>query len=644
MLHLNNISLHFAGHYIFDDVSITINPEDKIGLIGRNGAGKTTLLRLISGLMQPDEGRIIKPNDYSIGYLPQELKINSNKTIFDEAALGLADILTLEKRINNISEELQQRTDYESSEYLQLTRKLSDFSEQFHLLGGSKLESEVEKTLLGLGFVRDEFYQNMNTFSGGWQMRVELAKILLSRPDCILLDEPTNHLDIDSILWLERYLKNYSGSVVLVSHDKHFIENVTNRTIEVIAGKVYDYRCKYSRFVELREEQRKTQLSAQKNQQKQIDQYERFIDRFKSKATLASRVQSKMKLVEKIERIQVDDEDTSSIRFRFPEPPPTGKVVMEARRVSKNFDEKTVLKNVDFDLERGEKVAFVGKNGEGKTTFTKIITGNLDYSGIINFGNNVKIGYFSQMETSNLNQNLTVLETIDNIASGDIRTQIRSLLGAFLFSGDSVYKKVKVLSGGEKARLAIACLLLQPINLLILDEPTNHFDIISKDVLKNALLDFKGSLIIVSHDREFLHNLTDKIYIFKNQNIQHFAGDIFEYIEILNSQQETNNNQNRSKNDYYIENEQSDKIRREEKKNKQRDINKIKKEISKCENEIEKLESKLKEFDEMFLNQEFYNNSEIVKKTKIEYGEYREKLDLKMNEWTELQENLESIQ
>ncbi|NLO18724.1 MAG: ABC-F family ATP-binding cassette domain-containing protein, partial [Ignavibacteria bacterium] len=338
MLHLNNISLHFAGHYIFDDVSITINPNDKIALIGRNGAGKTTLLRLITKQIQSDEGQIIQPNDYSIGYLPQELKINSDKTVFDEAALGLSDILSLEKKINKISEELQKRVDYESTEYLQLTKKLSDCNERFHLLGGNKLESDVEKTLLGLGFSRDEFYRNMNTFSGGWQMRAELAKILLNSPDCILLDEPTIHLDLDSLLWLEKYLKNYNGALLLVSHDKNFIENVTNRTIEIIAGKVYDYRCKYSKFVELREEQRKTQLSAQKNQQKQIDQYERFIERFKSKATLASRVQSKMKLVEKIERIQVDEEDASAIRFRFPEPPPTGRLVLEAKGISKSFD------------------------------------------------------------------------------------------------------------------------------------------------------------------------------------------------------------------------------------------------------------------------------------------------------------------
>ncbi len=643
MLHLNNISLHFAGHYIFDDVSITINPNDKIALIGRNGAGKTTLLRLITKQIQSDEGQIIQPNDYSIGYLPQELKINSDKTVFDEAALGLSDILSLEKKINKISEELQKRVDYESTEYLQLTKKLSDCNERFHLLGGNKLESDVEKTLLGLGFSRDEFYRNMNTFSGGWQMRAELAKILLNSPDCILLDEPTNHLDLDSLLWLEKYLKNYNGALLLVSHDKNFIENVTNRTIEIIAGKVYDYRCKYSKFVELREEQRKTQLSAQKNQQKQIDQYERFIERFKSKATLASRVQSKMKLVEKIERIQVDEEDASAIRFRFPEPPPTGRLVLEAKGISKSFDDKEVLNNVDFSLERGEKVAFVGRNGEGKTTFTKILTKYIDFNGTLNFGNNVKIGYFSQMETLNLNEDLTVFETIDRTATGEIRTKIRSLLGAFLFSGDSISKKVKVLSGGEKARLAIVRLLLQPINLLILDEPTSHFDIISKDVLKSALLDFKGSLIIVSHDREFLHNLTDKIYIFKNKNIEHFAGDIYDYISLLNSEQETSKVQKSYENFPNLEKEQADKIKREEKKVKQRNVNRIRKDIEKCENKIEVIESKIKEFDELFLSQDFYNDEEKVKNTKIEYKELQSQLDLKMNEWTALNESLEDI-
>lgn len=643
MLHLNNISLHFAGHYIFDDVSITINPNDKIALIGRNGAGKTTLLRLITKQIQSDEGQIIQPNDYSIGYLPQELKINSDKTVFDEAALGLSDILSLENKISKINEEMQKRDDFESSEYLQLTKKLSDYNEQFHLLGGNKLESEVEKTLLGLGFSRDEFYRNMNTFSGGWQMRAELAKILLSSPDCILLDEPTNHLDLDSLLWLEKYLKNYNGALLLVSHDKNFIENVTNRTIEIIAGKVYDYRCKYSKFIELREEQRKTQLSAQKNQQKQIDQYERFIERFKSKATLASRVQSKMKLVEKIERIQVDEEDASAIRFRFPEPPPTGRLVLEAKGISKSFDDKEVLNNVGFALERGEKVAFVGRNGEGKTTFTKILTKHLDFNGTLNFGNNVKIGYFSQMETLNLNEDLTVFETIDRTATGEIRTKIRSLLGAFLFSGDSISKKVKVLSGGEKARLAIVRLLLQPINLLILDEPTSHFDIISKDVLKNALLDFKGSLIIVSHDREFLHNLTDKIYIFKNKNIEHFAGDIYDYVSLLNSEQDTSKVQKSYENFPNLEKEQADKIKREEKKIKQRNVNRIRKDIEKCENKIELIESKIKEFDELFLSQDFYNDEEKVKNTKIEYKELQSQLHSKMNEWTALNESLEDI-
>lgn len=530
MLTIQNISIHFAGRYLFDNVSFAVGDNDRIGLIGRNGTGKSTMLKLIYGLETPESGKISVPNGYKIGYLPQEIKTESTKSIFDEAESALDDIKKLEEDINRYSRELEERTDYESDEYMKIIENLTEANEQFHHFGGQSISAEIEKVLVGLGFERSDFGRGMNEFSGGWQMRVHLAKLLLKHHDCILLDEPTNHLDIESIRWLELFLKTYQGAIMIVSHDRRFLDNITNRTIEFSLGKVYDLPYHYSKFMAERSIQKELQLAAYNNQQKQIAQQERFIERFKAKASFASRTQSKVKQIEKMEIIEVEEEDLSKMRFTFAEPPRSSRLIFEAKGLSKRYDEKLVLSNIDFAIERGEKVCFVGKNGEGKSTLSKIFAGLLDYEGTLNTGTNISLGYFSQHQAESLDPNATVFETIDRVATGEMRRKIRNMLGAFLFSGSAVDKKVNVLSGGEKSRLSICRMLFQPINLLIMDEPTNHFDMVSKDVLKNALLDFKGTLVIVSHDRDFLQGLTTKTLEFKKGRIKEYLGDINEFL------------------------------------------------------------------------------------------------------------------
>ncbi len=531
MLNIQNISLHITGRYLFENVSISVGENDRIGLIGRNGTGKTTMLKLIYGLESPESGKISMPNGYKIGYLPQEIKTDSIKSIFEEAESAMDEFKKLEDDINKYSHELEVRTDYESDEYMKIIEKLTEASEVYHHMGGQSIEAEVEKVLIGLGFERSDFSRGMNEFSGGWQMRVHLAKILLNSNDCILLDEPTNHLDIESIRWLEVFLKTYQGAIMIVSHDKRFLDNITNRTIEFSLGKIYDLPYPYSKFVAERASHKELQLAAYNNQQKQIAQQERFIERFKAKASFASRTQSKVKQLEKMDLIEVEEEDLSKMRFNFAEPPRSSRLIFEAKQLSKKYDRKFVLNNIDFAIERGEKVCFVGKNGEGKSTLSKILAGILDYEGTLETGTNLNLGYFSQHQAESLDPDATVFETIDRTAQGEMRKKIRSMLGAFLFSGNTVDKKVRVLSGGEKSRLSICKMLFQPINVLILDEPTNHFDMLSKDVLKNALMDFKGAMIIVSHDREFLQGLTTKTVEFKKGKIKEYIGDINEFLE-----------------------------------------------------------------------------------------------------------------
>ncbi|MDT3740458.1 MAG: ABC-F family ATP-binding cassette domain-containing protein [Candidatus Kapabacteria bacterium] len=531
MLNIQNVSIHFAGRYLFDNVSISVGENDRIGLIGRNGTGKSTMLKLIYGLESPESGKILIPNKYKIGYLPQEIKTDSDKTIYEEAESALDEFKKLEEDINRYSKELEERTDYESDEYMKIIENLTEASEFFHHLGGQSIEAEIEKVLIGLGFERSDFSRDMNEFSGGWQMRVHLAKILLNQNDCILLDEPTNHLDIESIRWLEVFLKTYQGAIMIVSHDKRFLDNITNRTIEFSLGKIYDLPYPYSRFVQERATQKELQLSAYNNQQKNIAQQERFIERFKAKAAFSARAQSKVKALEKMDLIEVEEEDVSKMRFSFPEPPRSSRLIFETKGLIKKYDRKLVLNDINFEIERGEKVCFVGKNGEGKSTLSKILAGIMDYEGVLESGANLSIGYFSQHQAESLDPDATVFETIDRVAQGEMRKKIRAMLGAFLFSGNSIDKKVRVLSGGEKSRLSLCKMLFQPINVLILDEPTNHFDMISKDVLKNALIDYKGTLIIVSHDREFLEGLTSKTIEFKKGMIKEYMGDINEFLE-----------------------------------------------------------------------------------------------------------------
>ena len=530
MLNIQNVSINFAGRYLFDSVSISVGDNDRIGLIGRNGTGKSTMLKLIYGLESPETGKISIPNKYKIGYLPQEIKTDSTKSIYEEAESALDEFKKLEEEIEGYSKELEERTDYESDEYMKIIERLTEASDVFHHLGGQSIEAEIEKVLVGLGFERSDFTRGMNEFSGGWQMRVHLAKILLRQNDCILLDEPTNHLDIESIRWLEVFLKTYQGAIMVVSHDKRFLDNITNRTIEFSLGKIYDLPYPYSRFVVERSTQKELQLAAYNNQQKNIAQQERFIERFKAKAAFSARAQSKVKQLEKMDLIEVEEEDLSKMRFSFPEPPRSSRLIFETKNLVKRYDRKFVLNDINFEIERGEKVCFVGKNGEGKSTLSKILAGMIDCEGILEKGANLSIGYFSQHQAESLDPDATVFETIDRVATGEMRKKMRSMLGAFLFSGNAVDKKVRVLSGGEKSRLSICKMLFLPINVLILDEPTNHFDMMSKDVLKNALIDFKGTMIIVSHDREFLQGLTTKTYEFKKGKIKAYMGDINEFL------------------------------------------------------------------------------------------------------------------
>ncbi len=646
MLVISNLSIHFANRYLFDSINFSVNLGDRIGLIGRNGSGKTTLLNIIAGIQQAEDGTVIKPKEYRIGYLPQEKALFSNKTVKDEVYSSLDDINSIESRLNEISFQIEKRTDYSSESYNKLVHEQSELHERFVILGGHSIEAEIGSVMKGLGFDDYDLSRKVNELSGGWQMRIELAKILLSKPDSILLDEPTNHLDIDSIRWVETFLRNYKGAVLLVSHDRAFLDSVTNRTIEISNGKIYDLYKSYTEFVTFRDEQRRQQFNAYKDQQKQIAETEKYIERFRYKATLASRVQSKIKMLDKIERIEIDEEDITSIRFKFPDAPRSGRLVAETVCLSKSYGDKIVLKDINFSIEHGDKVAFIGRNGEGKTTFSKILAGVESSSGELKSGHNVSIGFYEQQQTETLDGDSKVFDIIDRAAAGEIRTKIRQLLGAFLFSGDDVYKKVKVLSGGEKSRLAIAKLLLLPSNFLILDEPTNHLDMLSKDVLKRALIDYKGTLVIVSHDREFLHGLTNRTVLFKNQNLIDYPGDIYEFLEKqkLESLKEIETRLNGEKSDENKDNISKSKIYRSEQKKIQREEKILKKSIEKYELEIMRLEEQLSVLEEEFLNSEFHLNIESSQNKQKAYKETKEKLEQLIDEWSKIQMEIEELQ
>lgn len=534
MLNIHNLSMSFQGQFLFEDIAFRLGAGDRVGLIGKNGAGKSTLLKILSKEIEPDTGQIATHKNLSIGFLKQDIDFSFGRTILEEAYEAFKDIMELEAKIEDINKQLVERTDYESDYYHQLMVDLNDFQHQYDIIGGYNYEGETEKILQGLGFKRDDFDKLTDTFSGGWRMRIELAKLLLQNHDILLLDEPTNHLDIESIIWLEEFLKGFAGAVVIVSHDKMFLDNVTNRTIEISLGRIYDYKKPYSQYLILRNEIKEQQLASQKNQQKQIEHTERLIERFRAKATKASMAQSLIKKLDRMERIEVDEDDERVMTLNFPVSVVPGKVVVEARQISKSYGDLEVLRNIDLSVERQNKIAFVGQNGQGKSTLAKIIVGELSHEGHVKLGHNVQIGYFAQNQAEYLDGDKTVLDTMIDAATEENRSKVRDILGSFLFRGEDVEKYVKVLSGGERNRLALAKLLLQPFNVLVMDEPTNHLDIISKNVLKNALNKFEGTLIIVSHDRDFLQGLVRSVYEFKDHKIKEYLGDIDFYLEQRN--------------------------------------------------------------------------------------------------------------
>ena len=530
MLSVDALTVEFGGQTLFQDISFGINEKDRIALMGKNGAGKSTLLKILAGAREPTKGTVSCPKEMVVAYLPQHLLLEDNRTVFDETAMAFSEINEMGKQIDALNEELTTRTDYESDSYMELIERVSALSEQFYSIEEINYDADIEKTLLGLGFSREDFTRKTSEFSGGWRMRIELAKILLRRPDVILLDEPTNHLDIESIQWLEDFLINSAKAVVIISHDRAFVDNITTRTIEVTMGRIYDYKAKYSHYLELRKERHEQQQKQFEEQQKMIADNMEFIERFKGTYSKTLQVQSRVKMLEKLQILEVDEEDSSALRLKFPPSPRSGNYPVTAENLGKRYDDKLIFGNANFMIERGEKIAFVGKNGEGKSTLVKCIMKEIEHDGNLTLGHNVKIGYFAQNQASLLDENLTVFQTIDDVAVGDIRNKIRDLLGAFMFGGESSTKKVKILSGGERTRLAMIKLLLEPVNLLILDEPTNHLDMKTKDILKQALVDFDGTLIVVSHDRDFLDGLITKVYEFGNQKVTEHLEDIYGFL------------------------------------------------------------------------------------------------------------------
>ncbi|MBN2893808.1 MAG: ABC-F family ATP-binding cassette domain-containing protein [Bacteroidales bacterium] len=640
MISINDLSISFSGKDLFNNVSFQIDKSDKIGLVGKNGSGKTTLLRLIIGEMSYDTGIISLPKDIKIGYLPQNLNYNEGKTVMEETLTAFDEFKNLKIELENANAELTERTDFESDSYKKLIDKVSDLSYKLSFQNENTIQAEAEQVLKGLGFVQADFDRSTSEFSGGWRMRVEIAKLLLKKPDVFLLDEPTNHLDIESIQWIENFLADFKGAIVLISHDRRFLDKVTSRTLEISLGKIYDYNVSYSKYKFLRAERRQQEIAAYDNQQSKIKQTERFIERFRAKATKSVQVQSRIKMLDKIDRIEIEPEDKQTIIFNFPPAPRAGDIVLETESLTKNYGNHTVIKNIDFILNRGEKIAFVGKNGEGKTTLARIFNKELDYEGNLKIGHNVSIGYFAQNQDETLDKTITVFDTLDHIAVGDIRTQLRKILGSFLFSNDDIEKKVGVLSGGERARLALAKLILQPYSLLILDEPTNHLDIPAKDILKQALLKYDGTLLIVSHDRDFLEGLVDTVYEFRNQKIKQYKGDINYFLEkkkienidqlniVRKIKETTEKIDSVNKEDY---------VQRKERK---RQLAKIQRQIEKIEGEIEDFEKKIEEIEDKLANpagnqnHDFFEDYEIIKKS----------LEDKMSEWEVLQMQIEDFE
>ena len=629
MISVDNVSVSYGGWTLFDGISFLVNPKDRIGLVGKNGAGKTTLLRLIIGEQQPTEGAITRNGDCTVGYLPQQMKVADTTTLLEETATAFAEVLALEAEIERLTAEIALREDYESEEYAALLQRLNEANDHYHILGGETRDADIEKTLLGLGFRREDFARPTSEFSGGWRMRIELAKLLLRRPSVFLLDEPTNHLDIESIQWLEEYLKNYSGAVLVISHDRAFLDNVTNRTIELSLGKIYDYKLPYSKFVVARAERRAQQLAAYQNQQRLIEKSEEFIEKFRYKPTKSNQVQSRIKQLDKLERIEVEEEDLATLNIKFPPAPRSGQVVAEIKEVGKAFGEKRVFSGAEFTITKGDKIALVGRNGEGKTTFARMLIGQLEPTeGSIRIGANVSIGYYAQNQDDLMNGEFTVYDTLDRVAVGDIRTRLRDILGAFLFRGEDVDKKVKVLSGGERSRLAMARMMLEPHNLLVLDEPTNHMDMRSKDILKSAIQKFDGTVVVVSHDREFLDGMVDKVYEFRDGGVREYLGGIYYFLEKrkLESLQEL---ERKSVEVPTAERESSSgKLSYEQKKEQEKLLRRLRKAVEQIESELAGVEEQIAAYDARFAEAAEFSAEDYKA-----YDELKKRYDHLMHEW-----------
>ncbi|MCM1150962.1 MAG: ATP-binding cassette domain-containing protein [Alistipes sp.] len=642
MISLDNLTVSYGGWTLFDNISFLINPKDRIGLVGKNGAGKTTLLRIITGEQQPTSGAVTVNGECSIGYLPQTMRVADTTTLVDETAKAFGEVLRLEAEIGRLTREIAERTDYESADYEQLLHRLNDAQDRYHILGGETRDADIEKTLLGLGFRREDFGRATSEFSGGWRMRIELAKLLLRRPSIFLLDEPTNHLDIESIQWLEEYLRNYNGAVLLISHDRAFLDNVTNRTVELSLGKITDYKVSYSKYVVLRAERRAQQLAAYENQQRLIEKTEEFIEKFRYKPTKSNQVQSRIKQLERLDRLEIEEEDLATLNIKFPPAPRSGQIVAEIREAGMSFGSKHVFSGADFTIEKGDRIALVGRNGEGKTTLARMLVGQLaPTEGSIRLGANVNIGYYAQNQDDLMDGEFTVYDTLDRVAVGDIRTRLRDILGAFLFRGEEIDKKVKVLSGGERARLAMARMMLEPRNLLILDEPTNHMDMRSKDILKSAIMKYDGTVVVVSHDREFLDGMVDKVYEFRDGAVREYLGGIYYFLEKrkIESLQEIERRDTPRKAESAPEKASSGKLSYEQKKEQEKLLRKLRKAVEAIEAELADIERRIADFDARFAAATEYNEEDYKA-----YNELKARYDHQMHEWEKASYELEIVE
>ena len=649
MISLDNLTVSYGGWTLFDNISFLINPKDRIGLVGKNGAGKTTLLRIITGEQQPTTGAVTLNGDCTIGYLPQTMRVADTTTLAEETAKAFEEVLRLEAEIEDLTREIAERTDYESPEYEQLLHRLNDAQDHYHILGGETRDADIEKTLLGLGFKRSDFGRATSEFSGGWRMRIELAKLLLRRPSIFLLDEPTNHLDIESIQWLEDYLKNYNGAVLLISHDRAFLDNVTNRTVELSLGKITDYKVSYSKYVVLRAERRAQQVAAYENQQRLIEKTEEFIEKFRYKPTKSNQVQSRIKQLERLDRLEIEEEDLATLNIKFPPAPRSGQVVAEINEAGMSFGEKHVFSGANFVIEKGDKIALVGRNGEGKTTLARMLIGQLTPTeGSIRLGANVNIGYYAQNQDDLMDGEFTVYDTLDRVAVGDIRTRLRDILGAFLFRGEDIDKKVKVLSGGERARLSMARMMLEPRNLLVLDEPTNHMDMRSKDILKNAIMKYDGTVVVVSHDREFLDGMVEKVYEFRDGGVKEYLGGIYYFLEKrkLESLQEIERRDVPAKTALKTAGAAdepkpaaSGKLSYEQRKEQEKQIRKLKKAGETVEAELAGIERQIAEYDAKFAAAAEYNEADYKA-----YNELKSRYEYQMHEWEKASYELELVE